>query len=32
METEPKTEVKGPFGDPDRAFKYVKALGPTKKR
>ena len=32
METEPKTEVKSPFGDPARAFEYVKALGPTKKR
>ena len=32
MRTEPKTAVKNPFGDPTKAFEYVKALGPTKKR
>ena len=32
MGIEQETTVKAPFGDPARAFKYVKALGPTKKR
>ena len=32
MRTEPKTRVKTLFGDPARAFKYVKDLGPAKKR